>query len=192
MRAVPTAMSRAPASAVEFEDLLVSHQEAILRYLKSQVGNHHEAEDLLQKTNLILWQKRGGFASGSNFRAWSFAIARREALSRLRQQRRDQRVFADARDHDLAVQIVRPAEDVSADPLIAMRDCLNKLPSRDQELLLMRYGTKRTLNEYAKQLNRSPGTLKARLFKIRENLRREVEDRLREIAGCAELGGLGR
>ena len=176
MRAVPTAIERTPASAPGFEDLLVAHQGPILHYLKSLVGNHHEAEDLLQRTNLILGQKRSGFEAGSNFRAWSFAIARREALSRFRQQRRDQRLFAHAEVHGAAVDSVEGDET----PLLTMRDCLSRLPARDQELLLMRYGTKRTLHDYAKQLNRSPGTLKARLFKIRENLRREIEERLKE------------
>lgn len=179
MISVPTVAGRAPASIPGFEELLVAHQGPILHYLKSLVGNHHEAEDLLQRTNLILWQKRGGFEPGTNFRAWSFAIARREALNRFRQQRRDQRFFADSRIHEPMVEFARPAED-APDPLLAVRDCLSRLPFRDQELLLMRYGSDRTLNDYAKQLNRSPGTLKARLFKIRENLRREVEDRLRE------------
>ena len=176
MSPVPTITGRMQTPPLEFEALLVAHQGPILRYLKSRIENHHEAEDLLQKTNLILWQKRAGFTAGSNFRAWSFAIARREALNRMRQQRRDQRLLADPQIHEVAVEV----EERGMDPLVAMRDCLSRLPSRDQELLLMRYGSARTLNEYAKQLNRSPGTLKARLFKIRENLRREIEERLRE------------
>jgi RNA polymerase sigma-70 factor (ECF subfamily) len=64
--------------------------------------------------------------------------------------------------------------------LRALKDCLERLSSRDQELLFVRYATDRPLKEYAENLRRSPGTLKARLFQIRENLRKSIEARLKE------------
>ena len=63
-------MMTAIISARDFEELLVAQQAALLNYIKSLVQNHHEAEDVLQKTNLILWQKRSRFEAGSSFRAW--------------------------------------------------------------------------------------------------------------------------
>jgi RNA polymerase sigma-70 factor (ECF subfamily) len=55
-------------------------------------------------------------------------------------------------------------------------------------LLFVRYATNRPLKEYAENLSRSPGTLKARLFQIRENLKKSIEARLRE----GEPGMAGR
>jgi RNA polymerase sigma-70 factor (ECF subfamily) len=133
----------------------------------------------LQRTNLILWQKRGGFEAGSNFRAWAFTIARLESLNQIRRQYRDQRVFSAQRIDETAADGLRPTGDAAAAAMIALQDCLKRLPDRDRELLLMRYGSDRTLGEYAKGLNRSPGTLKARLFKIRETLRKGIEEHLR-------------
>jgi RNA polymerase sigma-70 factor (ECF subfamily) len=176
---LPFIVNLPPPDTAEFEALLTDHQVPLLRFIKSIVPNHHEAEDLLQRTNLILWQKREGFATGSNFRAWSFTIARLEALNQLRQQRRDQRVFTEHPDPEPAAGLPPLADDPDPAPLLALRDCFRRLPSRDQELLMMRYATDRTLNDYAKSLNRSPGTLKARLFQIREHLRKSIEDHLR-------------
>ena len=169
------------ASTERFEELLVALQPRLLLYIKSLVSNHHEAEDLLQRSNLILWRKRENFEPGSNFRAWAFAIARLEVCNQLRQLRRDQRVFSDhEEDFALAEGARHPeSEIVNPEALNALRDCLKRLPSHDQELVLMRYATDRTLGDYAKDLNRKPGTLKARLFKIRENLRKSIEDELR-------------
>lgn len=164
-------------SAREFEELLVTQQAALLNYIKSLVQIHHEAEDVLQKTNLILWQKRDRFEAGSSFRAWAFTIARLESLNQIRRRSRDQRVLSNP---DLVDAPTGPvsAEESQADTLKALRACLRRLPDRDRELLLMRYGSDRTLGEYARNLNRSPGTLKARLFKIREILRKGIEERL--------------
>ena len=145
------------------------------------VANHHEAEDLLQKVNLILWQKRANFETGSNFRAWSFTIARLEVLNQLRQQRRDQRVFSDRKNHESS-PVFDPAAEVEDEALLGvLKDCRERLSSRDQELLFVGYATDRPLKEYAENLSRSPGTLKARLFQIRENLRKRIEARLREV-----------
>jgi RNA polymerase sigma-70 factor (ECF subfamily) len=172
------------ASLEEFEELLLAHQRPILLYIRSLVSNHHESEDLLQKTNLILWRKRESFEAGSNFRAWSFSIARLEVSNRLRQQRRDQRIYLQQQKELLASEGHLVAEAGDKDALMALQECLKKLPSRDKELLLMRYCTDRTLSDYARNLNRSPGTLKARLFKIRENLRKSIEDHLRRAEGA--------
>jgi RNA polymerase sigma-70 factor (ECF subfamily) len=167
-------------SPVEFEELLVACQRSLLGYIKSLVSNYHEAEDLLQRVNLILWQKRANFEAGSNFRAWAFTIARLEVLNQLRQQRRDQRVFSDRQNHESS-PVFDPAEEVQDEALLgALKDCLERLPSRDQELLFVRYATDQPLKEYAENLSRSPGTLKARLFQIRESLRKSIEARLRE------------
>jgi len=168
------------ASPADFEELLIAHQRSLLHYIKSLVANHHEAEDLLQRVNLILWQKRANFEEGSNFRAWSFTIARLEVLNQLRQQRRDQRVFSDRQSPESCLVFESSAEAGDEALLGALKDCLRRLSSKDQELLFVRYATDRPLKEYAENLSRSPGTLKARLFQIRENLRKSIEAHLRE------------
>ena len=171
---------RPTTTSVEFEELLIAHQRSLLLYIKSLVSNHHEAEDLLQRANMILWQKRANFEAGSNFRAWSFTIARLEVLNQLRQQRRDQRVFSDRQNHESS-PVFDPISEADDEAMLrALKDCLERLSSRDQELLFVRYATDRPLKEYAENLRRSPGTLKARLFQIRENLRKSIEARLKE------------
>jgi RNA polymerase sigma-70 factor (ECF subfamily) len=174
-----TATMESPASHPGFEELLLAHQHRILHYIRSLVGNHHEAEDLLQRTNLVLWRKRASFQAGSNFHAWSSTIARLEFFSQLRRQRRDQRLFTELSRDLPATEGPRTRETMPPDTLLALRDCLRKLPSRDQELVLMRYATNKTLSNYATTLNCRPGTLKARLFKIRESLRKSIEEQLR-------------
>lgn len=177
MLEAPSALGGETTTRAEFEELLIAYQPRILGYIKSVVANHHEAEDLLQRTNVILWRKRSSFEAGSNFRAWSFAIARLEVFNQLRQQRRDQRAFQEHEEQS-AIDFLLPAENDDTEALVALRNCLKRLPSRDQELIQMRYASDRTLGEYAKNLNRSPGTLKARLFQIRENLRKSIEEQL--------------
>ena len=51
---------------------------------------------MVQQTNAKLWEKRTEFELGTNFQAWSSAIARYEVLNYRKKQARDARLtFSD-------------------------------------------------------------------------------------------------
>ncbi len=160
----------------EFIRELTTNQGPVLAYIRSLVGGSPDAQDILQKTNIILWDKKEDFISGTNFKSWAFAVARYEVFGhRKRLRRNGWLVFAD----DVAEQFARDLEVDNTDwehSLSALDGCLGKLRPQDMELVQMRYSSKCGLEEYAQSLNRSSGTLKARLFKIRAALRRCIED----------------
>jgi RNA polymerase sigma-70 factor (ECF subfamily) len=161
-----------------FEKLLIQHQRAILLYIQSLMSGRPGVEDVLQNTNLVLWRKRENFEVGSNFLAWAFTIARLEVYNQAKHFRRNQRLISGLDRNDLIGAGGGGGGQAATDALHALKTCLKTLPSRDQELLLMRYSSSRTLTDYARNLKRSPGTLKARLFKIREKLRKSIEEQL--------------
>ena len=68
------------ARQAEFVQLLTTHQPDIYLYLRSLVLDPDEASEVLQDANLVLWEKRGQFQLGTNFRAWAFQIARYKLL----------------------------------------------------------------------------------------------------------------
>jgi len=161
-----------------FERLLVEHQGSILGFIKSIIPDHHEAEDLLQRTNLVLWSKRDNFEPGTNFRAWAFSIARFETLNQLKRQRRERRILSEHPAPEAGAYSEAHHSPAQEEVLDVLRSCLGGLSARDRELVLARYSSDLTLEQYATTLNRSAGTLKARLFKIREDLRKTIARRL--------------
>lgn len=163
----------------EFVQLLTDHQTALLSYIRSLMPGYPGARDIQQLTNITLWKKKNDFTLGTNFKAWAFSVARFQVLSQRRRLRREGwLVFSE----ELAVQF---AEDPSDEPdeldaaHRALQSCLTKLRDIDRELLQKRYAEKITLDAYASQLDRSPGTLKARLFKIRAALRRCIDKEMK-------------
>ena len=60
----------------DFVRLLTQHQRDMYLYIRSLLPDRHEADDVLQEVNLVLWDKRAQFRIDSNFRAWAFQIAR--------------------------------------------------------------------------------------------------------------------
>ena len=55
--------------------LLTQHQRRIFAYLYTLVPDRHDAEDLLQETNLIICEKFAEFEPGTDFVAWACQIA---------------------------------------------------------------------------------------------------------------------
>jgi RNA polymerase sigma-70 factor, ECF subfamily len=58
-----------------FVELLTQHQRKLFSYIYTLVPNVTDTDDLLQETNLVLWNKRLDFKLGTNFSAWACRIA---------------------------------------------------------------------------------------------------------------------
>lgn len=166
----------------EFVRLLTAHQGPVLAYIRSLMPGFTGASDILQLTNLTLWKKKDCFELGTNFKAWAFAIARNHVMDQRKKLKRDGwLVFSE----DVARLFAAEAEEEEIDhdeAYRALEVCLSKLKPHDRELVQKRYCESITLEDYARELDRSAGTLKARLFKIRAGLRRCLDGQLQPSA----------
>ncbi|WP_035612322.1 sigma-70 family RNA polymerase sigma factor [Haloferula sp. BvORR071] len=173
--------ARNPAEASEtFVTELTDHQTAMLAFIRALMPGSSGARDLLQEVNIILWQKREQFEAGSNFKAWAFQVIRFHLMNhRRRLASKGWLVFDDE-----LVERISPALEADPEELEvrhqALHHCLQKLRPKDRELLQHRYASGAPLNDYAKAINRSPGTLKATLFNLRAALRKCIEVRFKE------------
>jgi RNA polymerase sigma-70 factor (ECF subfamily) len=52
----------------EFIRWLTGHQSGLFSYLVALLGDVHEARNVLQETNLVLWRRSANFAEGDRFR----------------------------------------------------------------------------------------------------------------------------
>ena len=110
----------------------------VFSYLMIVVHNHADAEELLQETATVMWEKFDQFQEGTNFGAWAVSIARNKALEFLRKNRKTRMVFEDD-FYDLVSKHAKDSSSDVTDRAEALRHCLNKLPGKDKRLLLMRY-----------------------------------------------------
>jgi RNA polymerase sigma-70 factor (ECF subfamily) len=171
-------MNDADEQEQEFVALLTAHQGPLLAYIRSLMPGFSGATDILQQANIVLWRKRDTFELGTNFKAWSFTVARNMVFTQRRKLKKDAWLVF---DEDLAERFAEEFEDddETLDRVHrALAQCITQLRPHDLELIQKRYAENVGLDHYAKALNRSPGTLKARLFKIRANLRRCIEQQL--------------
>src|SRR4249919_3427213 len=76
----------------EFARLFSRNARRIYGFIMTLVFNHHDAEEVFQNTNVVLWNKFADFQPGSNFFAWASKIAYYEVLSLMKQKRRSHTV----------------------------------------------------------------------------------------------------
>lgn len=120
-----------------FVRLLGEHQGQIFGYLLALVNNLTDADDLFQRTCLVMWRKFGDFELDTNFVRWACAVARLEVLDFLRARRRKPLVFSD----DLQDQLAALQSEADAEAFMerqqALAACLGKLSANDRSMVEM-------------------------------------------------------
>lgn len=163
----------------EFVRLLTDHQASLRAYIISLMPGQSGAHDVLQETNIVLWEKRAKFEIGTNFTAWAFAITRYCVLEHRRKQRRDDiLIFNDDLLQKLTLDPEQLAPTHLEDRQIALESCLAKLDENDQQLINYRYTKGKSVEEYSEEVGKSAGALRVALFRIRTALRRCVTRQL--------------
>ena len=158
------------AREAEFVALLTSHQLDIYLYVHSLMPDPHEAADIIQGTNVVLWEKRHQFQMATDFRAWAFQIARYELSEQRARRKRKGVSFSDALIDELALQ--SPSYTTGDDDLMdGLRRCVPQLAARDRELLVQRYSSQTTCESIAQSLGRPVRWVYKALSRIRQELR---------------------
>ncbi|KAA5537548.1 sigma-70 family RNA polymerase sigma factor [Roseiconus nitratireducens] len=169
----------------EFVALLTASQGAIALTIRALMPGERQVEEVVQQTNAKLWQKRGDFQRGTNFRAWASAIARYEVLNFRKQQARDARLtFSDELTRCIADEVPQMQDDLS-DQQLALRKCLGELKTESRDLLLSRYRGDESISQLSARLGRSVGGLRVTLSRLRTALLRCIQRRLDSAEGLA-------
>lgn len=162
----------------QFVQAIAEHQNRLLAYVHSLLGDHTRAADVLQETNLVLWRKREEFRPGSPFLPWAFAIARMQVLAHLRDRGRDRCLL----DNDLVELLATAAEREAGrfeEIRSALRGCLAALPAESRALVEGHYFGRRSIVDLADSLGRGASAVKSTLLRTRRTLAECIERRLR-------------
>lgn len=157
--------------------LIAAHQTRLRAFLRCLLVPGNDIEDVLQETNRILWQKAIGFEPGSDFWAWASQVARFEVLSYFRKRRRD----LVAPDSPLVEQLALLAtEELKHGDArrTALDECVSQLPPAHRQLLEMKYFSDQSISQISDHTNRTQGTIRQTLYRIREALRQCVTRKL--------------
>lgn len=162
---------------------LTQCQASLGMFVRGLLPGDRAAADIVQQANAKIWEKRAEFEPGTNFKAWALAIARFEVLNYRKQQARDARlVFSTELETTIASELAELDDDL-LDRHEALKECLASLKPESRELLMLRYGSRETLREFANRVGRSVGGLKVTLHRLRAFLATCIERRLLASGG---------
>ena len=143
------------------------------------VLNASEAEELAQETLVRVWQQRGKFRAGAEFRPWVFSIAINLARNRLRWWRKRPSVSlqdwsepeagGDRRETG-GLEVMERAERAAA-----VRDAVAALPVELREALVLFHYEELSQAEIAVALGCSVKTVETRVARAREKLKKVLE-----------------
>ena len=130
-----------------------------------RVHNYTDAEDLLQETASILWEKFEEFDKSKSFAAWSIGIARNKALDLLKSKRSTRAFFKDGFYDDISK--IEEVEHVNADQRFkALRDCVKKISIPNQELVHLRFEQGLTAKMISQKSGHSADAIYKRLSRV--------------------------
>ena len=147
---------------------LIPHMRAFAR---TMTGNPAQADDLAQDALAKAWQCRDSFQMGTNMKAWTFMILRNQFYSDMRRAWRSVQL-----DQEAAERTLLATDDPDAPiELNELRMALAALPVDQREALILVGAGGMSYEEAADICNCAVGTVKSRVSRARDALRRIIE-----------------
>ena len=153
---------------------LTGCQSSLYAFISALLGGAEGAGDVLQETNIVLWNKAGDFDPSRPFLPWAYTFARFQVMAWRKKQSRDRLILDDELVDRVAADFV--ALDLTAElQLEALEGCLSKMAPSQRQLLDSRYTHGEAVNEIAVRMGREENAISASLYRIRRALMRCVE-----------------
>lgn len=131
-----------------------THEPAIRAFIRRLLPTRADADDVMQETAIVLWEKFEELRPGADFRPWAFGIARFKVLAWLRDRRRDRLVLSEEAVALLADETARD-EPQLAHQRAALELCAGKLVPDQRALLFAAYQPDSRIQEVAATSGRS-------------------------------------
>jgi len=172
---------------VAFTRLVTKIWKPVVRSVERLIGDHHEAQDLVQEALLRAHVNLHRLERGANFRAWVRRIARNVAVDRLRRR-------------ELAIELVEPeslqlVEESREGPaaletrrrdehrLERLWRGVAALPSNERRVLFLFYGRGLPLRSIATECNGTLAGVKVTLHRGRRRLWEKMKRPASEVTG---------
>lgn len=153
----------------DFVRQLIQSQNQIYSFILTLVPKWSDAEDILQDTAQILWQKYGQTQEIGNFTGLGIRIAQNLIYNYYRRQKPQEQFLEKNALEEIAVYARQLCEDAD-NRLSVLQQCLAKLPGRDMELIRLHYEQGLTIKKIAEISKRSVTGLYKVVGRIHETI----------------------
>ncbi len=169
-----------------YDLLMEMYHDAVFNVVYRMVRNKQEAEDLTQETFIKAYNSIGSFNEEYAFSTWLFKIATNHCIDFFRKRKlktysMDEPIQykEDEIKHEYASD--DPTMEyrmISIEKSHLIRKAIDKLPEKYRLAIILRHHEEKSYEEIAQILNLPLGTVKARIFRAREMLKKYLKDAL--------------
>lgn len=178
---MPDPLPNAPSR--EFVADLTSAQRRLHGFIRTLVPDTTTVEEILQETNLAVWEQAERFELGTNFVSWACRIAWFKVLDHRRRVQRQRLRFSDTLLETIADEALEDL-DLAERQRTALAACIADLPDRQRTVLTMHYFKQMSLEQIGATLDRKANAVGQMIFRIRKVLRDCI---LRRVAGAEPI-----
>lgn len=166
----------------DIDQLVEQYSDSVYRYCKSIAYTLEDAEDLYQQTFLKALELHKKISLEKNPKAYLLSIATNIWKNHKSMYARRERIAPTVSCELEGIQIedIRSDQDVleqvvKAEQLGLLRQCVDNLPEKQRQVITLFYAGELSLEEISKVLKIPKGTVKSRMHKAKEQLRKEME-----------------
>ncbi|MBD3382434.1 MAG: sigma-70 family RNA polymerase sigma factor [candidate division Zixibacteria bacterium] len=166
-----------------YQGLLERYQKTVFHIVVRIIRNADDAQDLVQETFMRAFNTLESYRSEFRFSTWLCKIAANCSIDYLRKKK----IKAFSMDKPLQTKngsMEIELEDHSANPeekllrkqrLMSIEDAIGELPEKYREVIVYRHHDDKSYEEIAGILGVPIGTVKARIFRARELLKKKLK-----------------
>lgn len=161
----------------QFLEEFTRHSRRLYGYILSLTLNRDDADDVYQKTSIVLYKKYAEFKPRqATFYTWACRVAYLEVLYFRRTQRKTNLLSEQALEL-LRDEALRCSDDLERREE-ALVDCLKKLGAPERTLIEERYYNNLAPKQIAEQLGKSTYSIYRALTRVHSMLRRCIDTKL--------------
>lgn len=157
-----------------FEALMTPYEKKIYCLCLRMTGNPHDGEDAAQEAMLRIWQKIGQYREEASFSTWVYRVTASACADALRKRRRETGTSLEnlrEQGFDAPDGGQTPAQAMEAgERRQAMANAVSGVPEQMRSVFLLRDVHGLSVEETARVLGISQGTIKSRLSRAREKI----------------------
>lgn len=165
-----------------FGDVIEIYKDKVFQICYRMLGNRHEAEDISQEAFIRAYVNINRFNIDLKFSTWLYRIATNLCIDRIRKKKPDYYLDAEVPGTDglnmysqISSNTRLPEDDVESLELQALiQREISKLPEKYRAVIVLKYIEELSLNEISEILELPLGTVKTRIHRGREALRKQL------------------
>ncbi|MFC0213748.1 RNA polymerase sigma factor SigW [Paenibacillus chartarius] len=166
-----------------FEELVQLYKDKIYHLAYRMLGNRQEAEDAVQETFLRVYLNLNRYDETQKFSTWIFRIGTNLCIDRLRKKKPNYSLDAELPEGDggdwysmLASDEALPEDQVIlSETQQHIRGAIEAMPDKYKSVVVLRYLQDMSLQEIGDVLDMPVTTVKTRVHRGREFLRKQLE-----------------